>query len=80
LTEVFKSNQGMGAVEEWTADDEGKLQVLKCSEVDLADTALGRKKALQQQQFRAAGADMPDDEFDHIVELRKRKREENNAD
>ena len=28
-------------LEEWTADDEGKLQRLKCSEIDLVDTAVG---------------------------------------
>ena len=31
-------------------------------------------------QFRAAGVDMPDDEFNQIFELRKRKRDENNTE
>jgi hypothetical protein len=54
---------------------------LKCSEVDLADTAVGRKQELMGQQFRAAaGIDLPDDQFDQIVELRKRKREETSRD
>ena len=80
LTEAYTSNQGTGVVEEWTAEDEGKLQQLKSSEVDLADTALGRKKALLEQQFNAAALDMPDEQFDCFVELRKRKPEENNED
>jgi hypothetical protein len=41
---------------------------------------LGRKKALMQLQFHAARVDMPDNEFNQIVKLRKRKREDNNAD
>jgi hypothetical protein len=68
------------STEEWTADDEGKLQRLKSSEINLADTALGRQQALLEQQFNAAALDMPDEMFDRYVELRKRKREENNAD
>ena len=82
--EDFEADGGMSIksapIEEWTADDEGKLQRLKCSEIDLADTAVGRKKELMQQQFRAGGADLSDDEFNQIIELRKRKREENSTD
>ncbi len=58
LTEAVTSNREPGAVDEWTAEDEGKLQRLKCAEVDLEDTALGRKKALMELQFQAAGVDM----------------------
>jgi hypothetical protein len=47
---------------------------------NLEDTALGRKKALMQLQFQAAGVDMPADEFNRIIKLRKRKYEDNNAD
>ena len=46
LAEVCQSNPVPAPIEEWTADDEGKLQRLKCSEIDLADTAVGRKKEL----------------------------------
>ncbi len=46
----------------------------------MADTALGRKKALLEQQLNAAALDMPDEQFDGFVEFRKRKREENNED
>jgi len=67
-------------IEDWTADNEGKLQRLKCADIDLEDTALGRKQALMRLQFLAAGVDMPDDELDQIVELRKRKRDENNTE
>ena len=80
LVEVCQSNPVPAPIEEWTADDEGKLQRLKCSEIDLADTAVGRKKELMRQQFRAGGADLSDDEFNQIIELRKRKREENSTD
>ena len=80
LTEVCQSNPVPAPIEEWTADDEGKLQRLKCSEIDLADTAVGRKKELMRQQFRAGGADLSDDEFNQIIELRKRKRKENSTD
>jgi hypothetical protein len=34
--------------EEWTAEDEGKLQRLKCFKVEFVDTALSRKRALMQ--------------------------------
>jgi len=80
LMEVHQSNLVPEPTEEWTADDEGKLQRLKCADIDLGDTAVGRKKALMRLQFRATGVDMPDDEFDQIVELRKRKRDENNTE
>jgi hypothetical protein len=80
LTEAVTSNRERKAVEEWTAEDEGKLQRLKCAEVELADTALGRKKKLMELQFTAAGVDMPKEQFDRIIELRKRKHEEDNAD
>ena len=49
-------------------------------EVDLEEMALGRKKALMQQQFRAAGVDMPDDKCDQIIKLWKRKRNGNTTD
>jgi hypothetical protein len=62
LTEAVKSNQR--TVNEWTAEDEGKLQWLKCSQVNLADMTLGRQKAMMQQHFFEAGVNMPDNEFD----------------
>ncbi len=80
LTERYNPHLLPASTEEWTADDEGKLQRLKSSEINLADTALGRQQALLEQQFNAAALDMPDEMFDRYVELRKRKREENNAD
>ena len=80
LTERYNPHLLPASTEEWTADDEGKLQRLKSSEINLADTALGRQQALLEQQFNAAALDMPDEMFDRYMELRKRKREENNAD
>ena len=80
VMEIFQSNPVPAPLEEWTADDEGKLQRMKCADIDLEDTAVGRKKALMTLQFRAAGVDMPDDEFNQIIELRKRKRDEANTE
>jgi hypothetical protein len=57
LTKAVTSNWEPEAVEEWTAEDEGRLQQLKCAEVNLEDTALGRKKALIKQKFHAVGVD-----------------------
>ena len=78
--ETYQSNLVPAPIEDWTADDEGKLQRLKCDEIDLADSAVGRKQELMQQQFCAGGVDLPDDEFDQIIELRKRKCEETSTD
>jgi hypothetical protein len=70
LTESYnQSNLLPVPTKEWTTEDEGKLQQLKRSEVELADTALGRKKALMQLKFQAAGVDMPQDKFNRIVSL-----------
>jgi len=80
LEESCNLNCVPAPIEGWTADDEGKLQSLKNAEIELADTAVGRKRELMLQQFRAGGVDLPDDEFDQIIELRKRKREETRAD
>ena len=80
LEESCNLNCVLARIEGWTADDEGKLQSLKNAEIELADTAVGRKRELMLQQFRAGGVDLPDDEFDQIIELRKRKREETIAD
>ncbi len=80
MTVAYTSNQGMRAVEEWTAEDEGTLQSLKCFKINLGDTAFGRQQALQQQYFRAAGVNMPDNQFNQIIKLQKRKRKENDAD
>jgi hypothetical protein len=40
LTAAVTSNWETGVVEEWTAEDEAKLQQLMCLEVDMADMAL----------------------------------------
>ena len=55
LMATYQSNLVPAPIEDWTADDEGKLQRLKCNEIDLADTAVGRKQELMRQQFRAGG-------------------------
>ncbi len=68
LREAYK----LPLIEEWTAEDEENLQRLKCSEIILEDTAFGRQQALQQQHFCATGVDMPANELNKIVELRKR--------
>ena len=60
LTESYnQSNLLPVRTKEWTTENEGKLQQLKGSDVELVDMALGRKKALMQLQFQAAGVDMP---------------------
>lgn len=60
---------------------DGKLQRLKrCSEIEMAITAVGRKQALMRQQFCAARADLLDDKFDQVVKLWTRKHEETSMD
>ena len=81
--EIYESNPVPvlpATIEEWTADDEGKLQRLKCSEIDVADTAVEGQQALMRHQFCAAGVELLDDKFDHIINLWKRKHKETSAD
>ena len=63
MMETFDSNQSPPVHETWTAEDEERLNWLKNSEIDLADTELGRKQALMKHQVLTAGADLNDDEW-----------------
>ena len=62
-------------IEEWTADDEGRLQSLQNNTITLGDTAVGRKQVLFEQQMVAASITMSEDQWNRCVEMRKRKLE-----
>ena len=49
MTEIFDSNRPPPVHEMWTAEDEERLNGLKNLEIDLADSALGRKQGLMEQ-------------------------------
>ena len=62
-------------IEEWTAEDEGRLQSLQNNRITLGDTAVGRKQVLFEQQMVAASITMSEDQWNRCVEMRKRKLE-----
>ncbi len=62
-------------IEEWTADDEGRLQSLQNNTITLGDTAVGRKQVLFEQQMVAASITMSEDQWNRCVEMRKQKLE-----
>ena len=54
------------AYEKWTADDEARLDELKKREIDIADTVLGRHRAVQKREMMASVATMSKEELDEL--------------
>ena len=67
-------------VEEWDSDDEDKLEEYMEAEVTLADTALGRQRDMMKQQIFSAGVALSHEDFNHLLEIRKRKSDEMGGD
>ncbi len=72
---VLEAKGDPPTIEEWTAEDEERLQSLQSNNITLDDTAVGRKRVLFEQQMIAASINMSEDMWDRCVEMRKRKLE-----
>ena len=76
LKGIFQDGHVQPVVEEWTSGDENKLKEYMEAEVTLADTALGRQREMMKQQLFSAGAALSEEDFNHLLEIRKRKSDE----
>jgi hypothetical protein len=63
-------------IEEWTADNEVRLLSLQGNKISLADTAIGKKRVLFEQQMVAASITMSDEQWSCCVEMRKQRKVE----
>ena len=76
LVGVLEAKGDPPTIEEWTAEDEERLQSLRSkNNITLDNTAVGRKWVLFEQQMIAASINMSEDMWDRCVEMRKRKLE-----
>jgi hypothetical protein len=75
LVGVLETKGDPPTIEEWTAEDEECLQRLQNNNITLDDTAVGRKRVLFEQQMVAASITMSEDQWNHCVEMRKRRLE-----
>ena len=56
----------------WDDNNDSNME----AEVTLADTALGRQQDMMRQQIFSAGAALSEEDFNHLLEIRKRKSDE----
>ena len=80
LKGIFRDGHMQPVVEEWGSDDENKLKEYIEAEVTLADTALGRQRDMMKQQIFSAGVALSHKDFNHLLEIRKRKSDEMGGD
>jgi len=75
LVGVLETKGDPPTIEEWTAEDEERLQRLQKNNITQGDTAVGRKQVLFEQQMIAASITTSEDQWKRCVEMRKRKLE-----
>ena len=74
LKEIFRLGRAPPTFEEWTADDERKLEKLQdLDNIAMADTAVGREREMMKQGLMSAGVNLSEEEWVKLTELRKRK-------
>ena len=69
--EIRTSNTPPPVLVEWTEEDEAELKRIANTEIDMADTYLGRYAATQKKNAVAAILDFTDEEWESLKQLKE---------
>jgi hypothetical protein len=69
--EIRTSNTPPPVLVEWTGEDEAELKRIADTEIDMADTYLGRYAAMQKKNAVTAVLDFTDEEWESLKQLKE---------